>query len=58
MSIISDKSVDGDGLSTTAVALGLSDGMKLINSMDGVEALFITKDENLHYSENFKSYMN
>lgn len=57
VSIISDKSVDGDGLSTTAFALGLSDGMKLINSMDGVEALFITKDEKLHYSEDFKSYM-
>ncbi len=57
VSIISDKSVDGDGLSTTAFALGLSDGMKLINSMDGVEALFITKDEKLYYSEKFKSYM-
>ena len=57
VSIISDKSVDGDGLSTTAFALGLSEGMKLINSMDGVEAIFITKDEKLHYSENFKSFM-
>lgn len=57
VSIISDKSVDGDGLSTTAFALGLSDGMKMINSMDGVEALFITKDEKLHYSSGFKSYM-
>jgi len=33
------------------------EGMKLINSMDGVEAIFITKDEKLHYSENFKSFM-
>ena len=31
--------------------------MKLINTMDGVEALFITKDEKLHYSDGFKLYM-
>lgn len=57
VSIISDRSVDGDGLSTTAFALGLSGGMDLINSLDDVEAVFITKDEKLHYSENFKKYL-
>ena len=57
VSIISDRSVDGDGLSTTAFTLGLSEGMDLIDSLDDVEAVFITKDEKLHYSKNFKKYL-
>ena len=54
VTILSDKSVDGDGLSTTCFALGLEKGLELINSMDGVEALFITKDEKMHYSQGFQ----
>jgi thiamine biosynthesis lipoprotein len=50
VTIISDKSVDGDGLSTTCFALGLEDGMELIESLDGVEAIFITDDYELHTS--------
>ena len=57
VSLISDRSVDGDGLSTTAFTLGLSEGMDLIDSLDDVEAVFITKDEKLHYSKNFKKYL-
>ncbi len=51
VTIISDTSVDGDALSTTCFALGLTDGMDLIHSMDdGTRAIFITDDETLHYS--------
>ncbi|MDD3404343.1 MAG: FAD:protein FMN transferase [Hespellia sp.] len=50
VTIISDASVDGDALSTTCFALGLENGMKLIKSMDGVEALFITDDYEIHQS--------
>lgn len=50
VTIISDKSVDGDGLSTSCFSMGLAEGMAYINSLDGVEALFITEDEKLHYS--------
>lgn len=53
VTIISDKSVDGDGLSTTCFALGLEKGMALINSLPDVHAVFITDDYQLHYSENF-----
>lgn len=54
VTIISDKSVDGDGLSTTCFALGLEKGMDLINSLPQVQAVFITKDYEMHYSENFR----
>ena len=53
VTIISNKSVDGDGLSTTCFALGLEKGLDLVNSLPDVQAVFITDDYQLHYSENF-----
>lgn len=50
VTIICDHSVDGDGLSTTCFALGLEKGMKLIESLDDTEAVFITDDYQLHTS--------
>lgn len=50
VTIISEKSVDGDALSTTCYALGLEKGMELIESLEGIEAIFVTQDMNLHYS--------
>ncbi|MCH5268481.1 MAG: FAD:protein FMN transferase [Lachnospiraceae bacterium] len=57
VTIISEKSVDGDGLSTTCFGLGLEQGMELINSMEDVTAVFITKDEKMHYADGFENYM-
>ncbi|MGI6068956.1 MAG: FAD:protein FMN transferase [Blautia sp.] len=53
VSIISSQSVDGDGLSTACFALGLEKGMALIDSLDDVQAIFITDDYQVHYSQNF-----
>ncbi|NLJ91403.1 MAG: FAD:protein FMN transferase [Clostridiales bacterium] len=53
VTIISPKSVDGDGLSTTCFALGLDQGMDLVNSLDNIHAIFITKDYDFYYSEGF-----
>ena len=50
VTILSDGSVDGDALSTTCYALGLTEGMELIRSLDGVEAVFVTSDYELHVS--------
>ncbi|MBD5444252.1 MAG: FAD:protein FMN transferase [Lachnospiraceae bacterium] len=50
VTILSDSSMMGDALSTTCLVLGLDDGMALIESLDGVEAIFITDDYELHYS--------
>ncbi len=54
VTIVSDESIDGDGLSTTCFALGTKKGLELVNSMDRVEAVFITDDQKLHYSDGFK----
>lgn len=50
VTILSDSSTMGDALSTTCFVLGSEDGMQLIESLDDVEAVFITRDYVLHYS--------
>ena len=50
VTILSDSSADGDALSTTCYVLGLEKGMKLIQEMDDVEAIFVTKDGEIHRS--------
>ena len=57
VTIVSDKSVDGDGLSTVTFALGLEQGMELVDSLENVEAVFITEDEKLHYSKGFENML-
>ena len=54
VTIISNKSVDGDALSTTCFALGLEDGMKLAESLDDVQAFFVTSDYEIHYTKDFQ----
>lgn len=57
VSIISPKSVDGDGLSTTCFALGLERGMELIESMDDIYGVFITDDGELHYTKGARDFL-
>lgn len=47
VTVISDNSVDGDGLSTTAFILGLDDGMEMIESIGNVEAVFVDKNNQI-----------
>lgn len=54
VTIISDESVDGDGLSTSCFALGLEGGMELVESLPDVQAIFITEDGEVHLSEGFE----
>lgn len=51
VTIVSDRSVDGDGLSTACFSLGLEQGMELANSLEGVYAYFITEDYEIHCSD-------
>jgi thiamine biosynthesis lipoprotein len=53
VTILSDLSADGDALSTTCFSLGLEDGLALIETLDDIEAMFITDDGELHYSSGF-----
>ncbi len=53
VTILSDSSAEGDALSTSCFVLGLTRGMELVESLDQVEALFITDDQELHFSSGF-----
>lgn len=54
VTIFSESSMVGDALSTTSFVLGLEEGMALIESLEDVEAVFITTDYTLHYSSGLK----
>ena len=56
VTILSDSSMTGDALSTSCFVLGLEDGMALIESLEGIEAVFITKDYELHCSSGISQY--
>ena len=53
--IVSDKSIDGDALSTSTYIMGLDKGIKLIESMKGVEAIFITNDKKVYVTPGLKN---
>lgn len=50
VTILTDSSADADILSTAAFLMGLEDGMAYIEALPDVEAVFITKDYELHPS--------
>lgn len=54
VTIITDSSLTADALSTTCFLLGLDKSLKLLDQLDNVDAVFITKDNKIHYSRNFQ----
>lgn len=53
VTILSDSSAQGDALSTSCLLLGQERGLALIESLDGVEALFIMADGSMIPSSGF-----
>lgn len=58
VTIVSDESIICDALSTTTFGLGLDNGMKLIESLNNVDAIFITKNKKIYLSSNLKDKFN
>ena len=56
VSIVCNSSADGDALSTALFCMSLAQGQALIESLDGIEAMWLTVDGELHYSSGFSSY--
>lgn len=54
ITIVSDKSVDGDALSTSVFAMGVEDGLKFVNSRDGIDAIFVTNENKVYLSDGIK----
>ncbi|GAA0068677.1 FAD:protein FMN transferase [Clostridium sardiniense] len=51
VSIIADKSMDADALSTLIFTKGLDEGIKFIETLDGVDAIFIMNDRKVYITE-------
>lgn len=53
VTIVSDKSVDGDALSTAAFCMGIEKGLALIESLDNTEAAFVSNDNKIYCTSGF-----
>lgn len=51
VTIVSDKSIDGDGLTSCCFSMGLEKTISLINSIDGVEGIIIAKNKKIYLTE-------
>ncbi|MDD3776701.1 MAG: FAD:protein FMN transferase [Actinomycetota bacterium] len=56
--IISTSCMDADALSTSIFVLGPQQGIDLVNSLNGVEALIIDNDRNIFRSQGLSKYVN
>jgi thiamine biosynthesis lipoprotein len=54
VSIITEKSIDADGLSTSLFALGVEEGLKKAETLEDVEVVFITKDDKVYITSGLK----
>lgn len=54
ITIISDKSSDGDALSTSVFAMGIEEGMKFVNTQEGIDAIFVTKDNKIYITDGIR----
>lgn len=57
VTIVSEQSVDGDGLSTVCFSLGLEKALQLVESLDQVYAVFITEDGKIHTSKGAEQFL-
>ena len=51
--IITDSSLTADALSTVCYLMGYEAASDLIDQLENVDALFITNDDEIHYTKNF-----
>ena len=51
VTIIGNEAIETDGLSTAVFVLGVHAGLKMINKLDGIDAIIIDDKRKMHYSE-------
>lgn len=56
VTILSDRSVDGDALSTVCFLLGYEASLELLEGMEGVEAIFLYPDGSIRYTPDFEAH--
>ncbi len=58
ISIISDKSIDGDALSTLIFTKGVHEGIELVEQLEGIDAIFITNKKEVYLTSGLKNNFN
>lgn len=53
VTIITNSSLTADALSTACFLMGYDKGLRLVDQLNNVDAIFITDDNKIHYSKNF-----
>lgn len=52
VSIVTNKSIDGDALSTSVFAMGTKKGLEFVEAMDdGTQAIFVTKEDKVYITK-------
>lgn len=54
VTIISDTSMDGDALSTSVFSKGIQAGLDFVNTLDGIDAIFISRDHQVFITDGIK----
>jgi len=54
VTIVTANSQQADGLSTSVLLLGVQKGIQLVESLEGVEAILITKDHYIYFTEGLR----
>lgn len=55
LSIITDVSANADALSTSVFSMGLEEGMKFVQGVKGVDAIFVTKDKKVYTTSGIRN---
>lgn len=50
VTVIADSSIDGDALSTTLFALGIEEGLALVETLEGVDCIYVDYDKKVTVS--------
>lgn len=54
VSIISDKSIDGDALSTLIFTKGLEEGLEFVENIENIDAIFVTNNKDVYITKGLK----
>ncbi|MBQ6630800.1 MAG: FAD:protein FMN transferase [Romboutsia sp.] len=54
VSIVSDKSIDADALSTLVFTKGVEEGLEFVESLENIDAIFITNDKQVYTTSGLK----
>ena len=54
VTVLTDKSIDGDGIDTALLLMGLKEGLKFISDTKGMEAIFVTKSKEVYITPGLK----